>query len=51
MSGVLSHPEALGDEAAARLKKDFEQTYSGADKAGSVAVLEEGLKWQQVSVS
>lgn len=51
MSGVLSHPEALGDEAADRLRKSFEQTYSGSDKAGKVAVLEEGLKWQQVSVS
>lgn len=51
MSGVLSHPDALGDDAAERLRKNFEQTYSGADKAGKVAVLEEGLKWQQVSVS
>ncbi len=51
MSGVLSHPEALGDEAADRLRKSFEQTYSGSEKAGKVAVLEEGLKWQQVSVS
>jgi HK97 family phage portal protein len=51
MSGVLSHPEALGDDAAERLRKDFEHTYSGSSKAGKVAVLEEGLKWQQVSVS
>lgn len=51
MSGVLSHPEALGDEAADRLRKSFEQTYSGAANAGRVAVLEEGLKWTQVSVS
>jgi HK97 family phage portal protein len=51
MSGVLSHPEALGEDAAERLRKSFEQTYSGSDKAGKVAVLEEGLKWQQVSVS
>lgn len=51
MSGVLSHPEALGDDAVARLTKSFKQTYTGADNAGAVAVLEEGLKWQQVSVS
>ncbi len=51
MSGLLSHPEAIGEEAAARLQKDFKNTYSGADKAGTVAVLEEGLKWQQISVS
>lgn len=51
MSGILSHPEAIGEEAATRLQKDFKQTYSGADKAGAVAILEEGLKWQQISVS
>lgn len=51
MSGILSHPEAIGEEAADRLQRDFKQTYSGADRAGAVAVLEEGLKWQQVSVS
>ncbi len=51
MSGILSHPEAIGEEAAARLQKSFKQTYSGSDKAGEVAVLEEGLKWQQISVS
>lgn len=51
MSGVLSHPEALGEEAAERLRKSFEQTYSGTENAGRVAVLEEGLKWMAVSVS
>jgi HK97 family phage portal protein len=51
MSGILSHPEAIGEDAATRLQKDFKQTYSGADRAGSVAILEEGLKWQQISVS
>jgi len=51
LSGVLSHPEAIGDEAAERLRQSFQQTYSGADRAGSVAILEEGLKWTAVSVS
>jgi HK97 family phage portal protein len=51
MSGVLMHPEALDEASTTRLRKSFEETYSGADKAGKVAVLEEGLKWQQVSVS
>lgn len=51
MSGVLMHPEHLGEEAVANLRDSFKTTYSGADKAGEVAVLEEGLKWQQISVS
>lgn len=51
MSGILSHPEHLGEEATKNLQKSFKDTYSGAGKAGEVAVLEEGLKWQQISVS
>lgn len=51
MSGILSHPEHLGEEATRNLRDSFRETYSGADKAGAVAVLEEGLKWQQISVS
>lgn len=51
MSGILSHPEHLGEEATKNLRDSFKSTYGGADKAGEVAVLEEGLKWQQISVS
>jgi HK97 family phage portal protein len=51
MSGVLSHPGELGEEAATRLRTSFESMYRGASNAGRVAVLEEGLKWTQVSVS
>ena len=51
MSGILSHPEHIGEEASKNLRESFKATYSGADKAGEVAVLEEGLKWQQISVS
>lgn len=51
MSGILSHPEHLGEEATKNLRESFKATYSGPDKAGEVAVLEEGLKWQQISVS
>lgn len=51
MSGILSHPEHIGKEASENLRSSFKATYSGPDKAGEVAVLEEGLKWQQISVS
>lgn len=51
LSGVLSHPEQIGEEAAKRLRKSFEEIYRGAENAGRVCVLEEGLKWQQISVS
>lgn len=51
MSGVLSHPGELGEVAATRLRNDFDNKFVGAENAGKVAILEEGMKWQQVSVS
>lgn len=51
MSGVLSYPGQLNPEAAQRLRQSFEDIYKGADNAGKVAILEEGLKWQAISVS
>lgn len=51
LSGVLSHPEAIGEEASDRLRKSFEALHKGSGNAGRVAVLEEGLKWQSISVA
>ena len=51
LSGVLSHPENIGQVAAERLRADFENLHRGPKKAGSVAILEEGLKWTAISVS
>lgn len=51
LSGVLSHPEQLGDEAAQRLRTSFDAIYKGSDNAGKIAILEEGLKFQAISVS
>jgi HK97 family phage portal protein len=51
LSGVLQHPENIGDDAAQRLRTSFEDMHKGSGNAGKVAVLEEGLKWQAVSVA
>jgi HK97 family phage portal protein len=51
LSGVLSTPEGLSDTALENIKNTFVGRYAGPDKAGSVPVLEEGLKWQSISVS
>jgi len=48
--GVLRHPETLGAEAQARLKTSWESAHRGADNAHRVAVLEEGMEWQQVTI-
>lgn len=51
LSGVLSHPEALSTEAHKHLRDSFTDKFAGSGKAGQVAVLEEGIKWQSISVS
>lgn len=50
-AGILTHPNVLSPEAAKRLQNQFEATYSGADNAHSVMMLEEGMTWQQTSVN
>ncbi|MPZ36772.1 MAG: phage portal protein [Rhizobiales bacterium] len=51
LSGVLSHPDQIGTDASENIRKSFVENYAGSGKAGSVAVLEEGLKWQTISVA
>lgn len=43
--GVLEHPASLTDEAQQRLRKQIEDKLKGADKAHSLLILEEGLKY------
>lgn len=51
LSGVLSHPEQLSKDAHDHLRDSFTDKFAGTSKAGQVAVLEEGIKWQAISVS
>ena len=51
LSGVLSHPESLSQRAHEQIKSSFVAEKAGPRNAGSIAVLEEGLKWQSISVS
>jgi len=49
-SGVLSTDRRLSDDSAKRLKQRWNDAHQGPN-AGGTAVLEEGLKWQQISLS
>jgi len=49
-SGTLEHPGMLTDEAYARIKKSWEEAHSGK-KSGGLAVLEEGTKYNPVSIT
>jgi len=50
-AGILSHPGVLTPEAKKRLRSDWKKQYAGLANAHQPAVLEEGMKWQQVSMS
>lgn len=51
VSGVLSTDRHLSDEAIQRLKVSFNENYSKIGDANKTMVLEEGLKFQQISLS
>jgi len=50
LSGVLEHPGKLTKEALERLKESWVQAYSGLSNSHRIAILEEGMKWQQIGV-
>lgn len=47
---VLKHPSVLTPEAAARIKKSWNDAYRGVDNAHGVAVLEEGVSVETISI-
>lgn len=48
--GVLSHPGQLSPEARKRMTADWENLHRGLDRQQRIAILEEGVTWQQVGV-
>lgn len=48
--GVLKHPTRLSPEAAKKLSQSWNAAHSGLTNAHRVAVLEEGVEWQQIGV-
>lgn len=48
--GVLEVDDELGEEAFKRMKKEWQQMYGGASKAGQVALLEGGAKYKAISM-
>jgi HK97 family phage portal protein len=49
-SGVLKTPRTLNPETAKRLKERWQDLYSG-EGLGSVAILEEGLQWEALTIT
>lgn len=51
LSGVVTHPEQIGPEAAKTLRESLESLYRGSHNAGKIGVFEEGMTWTPLSVS
>lgn len=50
-SGALEKDGLLSDAAFARLQATFTQSYAGVENAGKPLILEEGLKYKQISLA
>lgn len=50
-SGVVSHPEQIGNDAAKTLRESLQALYGGSDNAAKIAVLEEGMQWTSVATT
>jgi HK97 family phage portal protein len=48
--GLLVHPGKLDSKARSNLREAFEARHKGSSKAGSMMLLEEGIKWEQVGI-
>lgn len=51
ISGVLKHPGRLTPDAIKRLQSSWQGTYSGSGNSGKVAIVEEGMEYQQIGLS
>lgn len=49
-SGVLKHPARLSDPAMERLKKQWEENYSGTSRSQQTLILEEGMEYSNISL-
>ena len=50
-TGVLKHPGRLGEEAGKRLRESWTGRYGGPGNAGTTAILEEDMSYQQLGMS
>lgn len=51
ISGILHHPGKLDDEAHKRISDSWNKTYGGVQNSHKVAITEEGMKFEPVSMT
>ncbi len=49
--GILQHPGQLTDRAHANLKRSYAEQYAGVTNAHKPMILEEGMSWQQMTMT
>lgn len=49
--GALIIPDSVNSKAAEVLKKDWEERHKGPENAGRIAILDAGMKWEQIGLS
>ncbi|MHC1788523.1 phage portal protein [Solidesulfovibrio sp.] len=50
-SGILEHPQTLSEGAGGRLRKQWDDMYSGTNNTGKTIVLEEGMAYKTLSMN
>ncbi|MFJ4631570.1 phage portal protein [Streptomyces sp. NPDC088847] len=48
--GILTHPDTVSDEARKRMRADWENLHRGINRAGLMAIMEEGVTWTSVGL-
>lgn len=48
--GLLKHPSTVSPEAYDRLKKSWKENYAGPGGSHGLAILEEGMSWEQIGM-
>lgn len=49
-SGILETPTKLTDDAVARLRDTWRESFQGSGSTGSVPILEQGLTWKKMTI-
>lgn len=50
-AGVLQSPKPMSDDAAKRLKAQWEELQRGVQNTGRTAILEDGVEWKQLQLT
>lgn len=48
--GILTHPDTVSDDARKRMRADWENLHRGINRAGLMAIMEEGVTWTSVGL-